>query len=147
MEDYDQDGIHPPKKKLFIFLLNISFWWSWTNIYFGRLKFYILDTELPTHNFDISSKKGPHWMTKAKAKKRCGRDRTILGDVSLWESVHTHLDRSEIDLSSLWESVHRHSDRFGLRSISDRSNSLVWMAPKINTSWIDGPDSYRAVSN
>ena len=39
-------------------------------------------------------------MTKAKAKKRCGRDRTILGDVSLWESVHTHLDRSWIDLSS-----------------------------------------------
>ena len=66
---------------------------------------------------------------------------------SSWESVHTHLDRSWIDLSSLWESVHTHLDRsqfafershsgrFGLRSIWDRSNSLVWMAPYSIGTW------------
>ena len=43
---------------------------------------------------------------------------------SLWESVHTHLDRSQFAFER------SHSDRFGLRWISDRSNSLVWMAPK-----------------
>ena len=45
---------------------------------------------------------------------------------SLWESVHARLDRSLDQSQFAFE--RSHSDRFGLRSISDRSNSLVWMA-------------------
>ena len=38
-------------------------------------------------------------------------------------SIRSILDRSQFAFER------SHSDRFGLRSISDRSNSLVWMAP------------------
>ena len=38
------------------------------------------------------------------------------------------MDRSQFEFER------SHSDRFGLRSISDRSNSLVWMAPLITSS-------------
>ena len=49
-------------------------------------------------------------------------------------SFKSILDRSQFAFER------SHSDRFGLRSISDRSNSLVWMAPWISLS------SYRAWS-
>ena len=58
-----------------------------------------------------------------------GLDRSWIDLSSLWESVHTRLIRSILDRSHsqfAFERSHSHSDPFGLRSISDRSNSLVW---------------------
>ena len=60
-------------------------------------------------------------------KDRSKLDRSEIDLTSHWESVHTHLDRSQFAFER------SHSDRLGLRSIWDRSNSLVWMTPYLIT--------------
>ena len=60
------------------------------------------------------------------------RDYGLIDLCLLWESVHTYLDRAQTRLDRSQFAFERsHSDRFWVRSISDRSNSLVWMLPYI----------------
>ena len=81
------------------------------------------ECERSNANWDWSKDRSKRAWTLSQSERRSIWDRPQFALRKCSHSFRSILDRTQFAFER------SHSDRFGLRSISDRSNSLVWMAP------------------
>ena len=82
------------------------------------------ECERSNANWDWSKDRSKRAWTLSQSERRSIWDRPQFALRKCSHSFRSILDRTQFAFER------SHSDRFGLRSISDRSNSLVWTAPK-----------------